>query len=137
MQCPQCSAETPAEEWNCVSCRMNVYWASQHYDALTGIRERQGLHPPAETPPFLLRAHVSAMDERADRGGRVEHKVRQIARRVMRGEARADSGTADTSPPAETASGSPASPAEGVEPGWKRPEIESPHLADRPSATTA
>jgi hypothetical protein len=30
------------------------------------------------------------MSERADRGGKVEHKVRQIARRVMRGEARED-----------------------------------------------
>jgi hypothetical protein len=28
------------------------------------------------------------MDERAERGGKVEHKVRQIARRVMRGEQR-------------------------------------------------
>jgi hypothetical protein len=83
MQCPQCGSQTPDEEWNCVACRMNVYWASQHFEDLAGIRQRQGLRANADTPPFLLRAHASAMDERADRGGKVEHKVRQIARRVM------------------------------------------------------
>jgi hypothetical protein len=88
MHCPQCGAETPDEEWNCVSCRMNVYWASQHYKDLASIRQRQGVHLPADTPSFLLQAHASAMDERAERGGKVEHKVRQIARRVMRGEQR-------------------------------------------------
>lgn len=87
MQCPQCAMETPDEEWNCVSCRLNVYWASQHYDDLAGIRKQQGLHASADTPAFLLEAHERAMSERADRGGKVEHKVRQIARRAMRGKA--------------------------------------------------
>jgi hypothetical protein len=86
MQCPQCGAQTPDEEWNCVSCRMNVYWASQHYKDLAGIRHRQGLATGASTPDFLIKAHEHAMSERAARGGRVEHKVRQIARLVMRGE---------------------------------------------------
>jgi hypothetical protein len=63
---------------------MNVYWASQHYDGLAGIRRQQGLRDSADTPPFLRLAHASAMDYRATRGGKVEHKVRQIARRVMR-----------------------------------------------------
>jgi len=67
---------------------MNVYWASQHYEDLASIRRRQGVHLPADTPSFLLQAHAAAMDERAERGGKVEHKVRQIARRVMRGEQR-------------------------------------------------
>jgi hypothetical protein len=83
MRCPQCGAETPDEEWNCASCRMNVYWASQHYEDLAGIRQRQGLLITAETPSFLVQAHASAMEERAGRGGKVEHKVRQIARRAM------------------------------------------------------
>lgn len=83
MRCPQCGAETPDEEWNCVSCRMNVYWATRHYHDLAGIRERQGLPDSPPTPPFLIKAHERAMDDRADRGGRVEHKVRQIARRAM------------------------------------------------------
>jgi hypothetical protein len=87
MRCPQCGAETPDEEWNCASCRMNVYWASQHYDDLARIRRQQGLPAAADTPGFLVQAHAKAMDERARHGGRVEHKVRQIARLVMRGQA--------------------------------------------------
>lgn len=83
MKCPQCAAETPDDEWNCVSCRMNVYWASQHYDDLARIRQGQGLRDSPETPPFLRATHAAVMDERATRGGRAEHKVRQIARRVM------------------------------------------------------
>lgn len=84
MRCPQCGAETPDEDWNCISCRINLYWASQHYDALAHIRERQGLRAAAETPDFLRRAHEREMTERIDRNGRVEHKVRQIARLAMR-----------------------------------------------------
>jgi hypothetical protein len=83
MQCPQCGAETPDEEWNCVSCRMNLYWASQHYAQLAGIRRTQGLRAAADTPSFLRHAHTDAMAERAQRGGKDEHRVRQIARRVM------------------------------------------------------
>jgi uncharacterized protein with PIN domain len=84
MRCPQCGAETPDEEWNCVSCRINLYWASQHYKDLAEIRERQGLPGPAAAPSFLVKAHRDAMDDRAARGGRVEHRVRVIARRIMR-----------------------------------------------------
>lgn len=84
MKCPQCGAETPDQEWNCVSCRINVYWASQHYEELAQIRRKQGLQAGASTPSFLIKTHTNAMDDRSDRGGRVEHKVRQIARMVMR-----------------------------------------------------
>jgi hypothetical protein len=95
MQCPQCGAETPDTEWNCVSCRINVYWASRHYTDLAEIRRRQGLATSPPTAAFLIKAHEHAMNERADRGGRVEHKVRQIARRAMRTVAR-DQSTART-----------------------------------------
>jgi hypothetical protein len=88
MRCPQCGAETPDQEWNCVACRINVYWASQHYDELAQMRRTQGLAEAAETPSFLRQAHELAMTERADRGGRVEHKVRQIARLAMRRQGR-------------------------------------------------
>jgi hypothetical protein len=84
MQCPKCGAETPDTEWNCVSCRINLYWASQHYEALARIRREQGLAESAPAPAFLVDVHQRAMAERADKGGRVEHKVRQIARRAMR-----------------------------------------------------
>jgi hypothetical protein len=67
---------------------MNVYWASRHYEDLAGIRQGQGLPAGAPTPSFLVQVHERAMNERADRGGRVEHKVRQIARRAMRREVR-------------------------------------------------
>lgn len=85
MRCPQCGVETLGGEWNCAACRINVYWASIHYDALTSIRDRQGLSAAPTTPPFLRDAHERAMTERADRGGSVEHKVRRIARAAMRG----------------------------------------------------
>jgi hypothetical protein len=66
---------------------MNVYWASQHYADLARLRRQQGLPAASETPSFLLRAHMAAMNERAARGGRVEHKVRKIARQAMRPQA--------------------------------------------------
>jgi len=83
MRCPKCGVETPDSEWNCVSCRINLYWASQHYEALAHIRREQGLTESAPAPAFLVQVHERAMAERADKGGRVEHKVRQIARRAM------------------------------------------------------
>jgi len=84
MICPQCGAETPDSEWNCSSCRINLYWATQHYDELAEIRAKQGLSTDTSSPPFLVKAHRDALDDRAERGGRVEHKVRAIARAAMR-----------------------------------------------------
>ena len=97
MKCPNCGAETSDEAWNCGSCRMNVYWATQHYDDLATIRRQQALPESAPTPPFLLKAHERAMTERVERDGAVEHKVRVIARQVMRRAARA--GEASPAPP--------------------------------------
>jgi hypothetical protein len=87
MRCPQCGAETPENEWNCVSCRVNLYWAHQHYAELARIREQQGLDAHAKTPPFLVTSHQREMSDRARRGGPIESKVRSIARKIMRGEA--------------------------------------------------
>ena len=87
MRCPQCGADTPDEEWNCVSCRINLYWAHQHFAELAQLRERQGLTTHASTPSFLLSSHQREMRDRARRAGQRENKVRMIARRVMRGEA--------------------------------------------------
>jgi hypothetical protein len=83
MICPRCGAETPDGQWNCISCRINLYWATQHYDELAAIRAGQGLGEAA-SPGFLVEAHRHAMAERADRGGHEEHRVRQIARAAMR-----------------------------------------------------
>jgi hypothetical protein len=84
MRCPQCGTETADEEWNCVACRINLYWASQHYEDLAHIRTRQGLRVAGDTPEFLRRDHEREMNERIERNGRIEHKVRQIARLAMR-----------------------------------------------------
>jgi len=84
MKCPQCGAETPDQDWNCVHCRINVYWASQHYEELARIRRQHGDAEAAPTPSFLLKVHENAMDDRSGRGGKTEHRVRQIARFVMR-----------------------------------------------------
>jgi hypothetical protein len=100
---------------------MNVYWASQHYDDLAGRRHQQGLRDAAETPPFLVAAHASAMNDRADRGGKVEHKVRQIARRAMSERGRDRTGTADRGA---------ASQAQDAEPGCKQPDPSSPRPTD-------
>jgi hypothetical protein len=84
MKCPKCGAETPDEEWNCSSCRINLYWATQHYDGLAEIREGLGLPERAPSPSFLIKAHKDAMDDRAGRGGQADNKVRVAARKIMR-----------------------------------------------------
>jgi hypothetical protein len=97
MKCPQCGAETPDDAWNCVTCRINLYWAVQHYDELAQIRERQGLPDGAASATFLVDAHKHAMTDRAERGGNAENKVRTVARRVMQRK----SAPADSSPRAK------------------------------------
>jgi hypothetical protein len=62
---------------------MNVYWASRHLPELARMRTELRVTDAAETPAFLRAAHAEAMTERAARGGREEHRVRQIARRAM------------------------------------------------------
>ena len=85
MQMSAVRRETPDEEWTCVACRINIYWASQHYEDLAGIDGEHGLPASASDAAVPGRsARQAAMSERAERGGRVEHKVRQIARRAMR-----------------------------------------------------
>ena len=61
-----------------------MYWASRHYEDLARIRQEQGLSARGSTPPFLIKTHEKALDDRAGRGGRVEHRVRKIARLFMR-----------------------------------------------------
>jgi hypothetical protein len=83
LKCPQCGNETPDAQWNCVHCRINVYWASQHFDELARIRKQHGDPASPPTPSFLRKVHKSAMDDRSGRGGDIEHRVRQIARMTM------------------------------------------------------
>ena len=81
MRCPKCGTEAPDDAWNCASCRMNLYWAAQHYDDLARIREHAGLPESADSPTFLVHSHETAMSER---GEPAENNVRSLARKVMR-----------------------------------------------------
>src|SRR5262245_45764407 len=83
MTCPNCGAVNPDGAWNCVTCRINLYWASQHFDDLAQLRDEQGRIEPVSSPTFLVRAHRHAMDDRAARGHNVDNKVRIAARRAM------------------------------------------------------
>jgi hypothetical protein len=83
MKCPQCGAETPDDGWNCVACRINLYWAVQHFEGLAEIREQQGRSVSASTPSFLVKAHKDVMAERGERD-EPENKVRAAARKVIR-----------------------------------------------------
>ena len=76
MTCPNCGVEAPADAWNCPGCRINLYWAVQHFDGLAEIRDGQGRGEHAGSPSFLVAAHRHAMDERAARGAPQENKVR-------------------------------------------------------------
>lgn len=86
MICPQCGAENDAEQWNCVSCRINLYWASQHYEELAQLRQQEGLDPVAQSPSFLVNVSKHELSERKQRGLQGDSKVRSIARRVMNGD---------------------------------------------------
>lgn len=52
--CPQCGTINEDHIKNCVNCRINMYWAFQHYQELATIRESEELPPTPETPAFLL-----------------------------------------------------------------------------------
>lgn len=84
MICRQCHAEVPDEEWNCPSCRINLYWAHQHFDELAEVRGRSGMAPRPNTPSFLVSCSKRALEERAPRTAQIQSKVREIAQRVMR-----------------------------------------------------
>jgi len=86
MICPQCGAENSENAWNCASCRINLYWASQHFEELAQLRKQKGLDPHAQTPSFLVKVSKHELADRARRGLKTDSKVRTIARRVMNGD---------------------------------------------------
>ncbi len=53
-ECPQCGTVNQDEAKNCMQCRVNMYWAFQHYQELAALRETSKLPPAPETPAFLL-----------------------------------------------------------------------------------
>ncbi len=53
-ECPQCTTLNEDNTKNCKGCRVNLYWAFQHYEELAAIREANTLVPRPETPSFLV-----------------------------------------------------------------------------------
>lgn len=54
IECPQCGTMNENDVKNCKGCRVNMYWAFQHYEELAAIREASKLVSRPETPPFLV-----------------------------------------------------------------------------------
>ena len=52
--CPQCGIMNEDESKNCKSCRVNMYWAFQHYDELAAMRQANKLPPRPQSATFLV-----------------------------------------------------------------------------------
>jgi hypothetical protein len=53
-ECPQCGTINEDDVKNCKGCRVNMYWAFQHYAELAALREASTLPPRPETASFLV-----------------------------------------------------------------------------------
>ena len=53
-ECPQCGTINEDDIKNCQECRVNMYWAFQHYAELAAIRKRNKLVPRSAPLPFLI-----------------------------------------------------------------------------------
>ena len=53
-ECPQCGTQNEDDAKNCKSCRVNLYWAFQHYEELTKLRQERQLPPRPQTAAFLV-----------------------------------------------------------------------------------
>jgi hypothetical protein len=53
-ECPQCGTMNEDDVKNCKGCRVNMYWAFQHYGELASLRQSNKLSPRPETAPFLV-----------------------------------------------------------------------------------
>jgi hypothetical protein len=73
--CPQCGESNEESAKNCRACRINLYWAAQHYAELAHIKhsQQQPSHPP--TASFLLQS-----SRHADRGPVATWLARTIQR---------------------------------------------------------
>ncbi len=54
IECPQCGITNEDDIKNCKGCRVNMYWAFQHYEELSAIRQADKLASRPETPTFLI-----------------------------------------------------------------------------------
>ncbi|GAC1383441.1 MAG: hypothetical protein NVSMB33_11420 [Ktedonobacteraceae bacterium] len=53
-ECPQCGVMNEDNSKNCKSCRVNMYWAFQHYTELAALRQANDLAPRPESASFLV-----------------------------------------------------------------------------------
>ncbi len=53
-ECPQCGTPNEDDAKNCKNCRINLYWAFQHYEELAALRQANNLSSKPETAPFLV-----------------------------------------------------------------------------------
>jgi hypothetical protein len=63
IECPQCGSTNEDDVKNCKGCRVNMYWAFQHYEELAAMRVAKKIAPRPETPSFLI-----ATSQRIDEG---------------------------------------------------------------------
>ena len=53
-ECPQCGTMNEDDIKNCKSCRINMYWAFQHYQELAALRTANNLAAKPESASFLV-----------------------------------------------------------------------------------
>ncbi len=53
-ECPQCGFMNEDDAKNCGGCRVNLYWAFQHYEELAALRQANKLAPSPASASFLL-----------------------------------------------------------------------------------
>ena len=52
--CPQCGYMNASDVKNCKGCRVNMYWAFQHYEELARLREANKLPARPDSATFLV-----------------------------------------------------------------------------------
>ncbi len=53
-ECPQCGTMNESDTKNCKGCRINMYWAYQHYDELARLRNENKLPTRPNSATFLV-----------------------------------------------------------------------------------
>ena len=53
-ECPQCGTMNEDDVKNCKGCRINMYWAFQHYEELARLRQENKLPPAPLSAAFLV-----------------------------------------------------------------------------------
>lgn len=88
--CPQCGAINEDDVKNCKGCRVNLYWAFQHYEELATLRTANDLAPKPESAPFLV-----ATSKKIDDGPTVNWLRNTIKKYGLKGAGKKVSTTAE------------------------------------------